>query len=190
MGTCPTYTVRLVSEAERLYVDEQLSCRGVVARLKELHPGDPAPSQEWVNVHLRRRGVLRDKSRADEIMNARRNGKDYDGLAVRAHELASQKLSVRAIARRLDVSRNFVRLRAPEAAVGASEATKRQAWETDNPAASARRARRARVAELRMRWLAGEHWDLKAIVADVGASLATVSSDLRATGLAGVRRPS
>lgn len=173
------FTARTMLEARRLYVEERLSCRGVVARLRAAGV-DPAPSQQTVFDYLRRAGVLRTKSQADVIQNGRRNGRDYEAIGPVARELARERRwSVHRIARELDISRNAVKRHLEaEDRCDAAEATRRAQWEADTPEARARRERRIQVMQLR---IAGKK--LREIVAAVGVSLPTVCTWLREDGL-------
>lgn len=179
----PVYPVSLIQEAERLYVEERLSCRGVAARLAETY--DPAPSQEWVYQRLRERGVLRSKSRALRVRNGRENSKDYDALAAEAAKLAAnRKLSIRRIAQDLGVSRNMARQAVRKAdRCNPSRATRRRAWEADLPDVEDRLDRRARVIYLR-RELGKTYAE---IAAATGLARSTICVYLKDAGLIGSR---
>lgn len=133
-------------EAVKLYTGG-LSCRGAAAAMKERHAH--TPSQETIHQWAKAAGVLRTKSRADEIQNARRAGRTIsaaDGLRSQARKLRREhKWSVKYIAGVLGVSRNFVeraifkkrslrqRTRRRMPASRASRATRLRAWQADHP---------------------------------------------------------
>jgi len=179
----PVYPASLVREAERLYLEERLSCRGVARRLAAKH--DPPPSQQWVFDHLRRRGVLRSRSQADRVFNSRRTGKDYDALGRRARQLAGEKRwSVRQIARALGVSRNMVHaaLR-PDDRLDARQATLRRKWVADHPDVEARLDRRASAVFWRRQGLTYSR-----IAKLTGLSSATIYVALKEANLTGSRQ--
>lgn len=172
------YPASLLREAQQLYVEERLSCRRVVEKLRERHGW--APSQQCVFEHLRRRGVLRSRSDADRAMNERLHGKDYRTLAERARQLAEDHYwSPRAIARHLGVSKGMVRRTLePHQQPGPAEAIRRRAWDASYPDVRARLRRRIEVLRRRR---AGETYD--AIAAALGVSRSTIYHYCRAAKL-------
>ena len=183
------FTARVRAEALRLY-KTGLSCRRVAAALKATH--DPAPSQETVFQWCRAEGILRDRTRANELMNSRLNGRDYDAVRGEVAVLAEEQLSIHEIARRLGVSRNFVKRHFPEdfeyesADGGVAKNTptrlraamERRYWQAYLPDVEERRRIRDEVIARRER---GE--TLPAIAAAVGKSPATVWLYCREAGL-------
>lgn len=174
----PVYPAWLIGEAERLYVEERLSCRGVVKALARRF--DRAPSQQWVFDHLRRRGVLRTKSDADRIQNSRRTGKDYSALRRTARRLAQEKRwSVRHIARVLDVSRGMVRRSVdPVDRCDPSQATTRRAWQAEHPDVESRLDKHASAVFWRRQ---GRTY--REIAGLTGLSIATIYLALKAAGM-------
>ncbi|MCU1349505.1 MAG: hypothetical protein JWO56_2535 [Acidobacteria bacterium] len=81
------YSTILVNEALELY-SAGLSCRATAAALKRRHPDIPTPSHESVGQWTRRAGILRSKTRAHELQNARRTGIDYNRVRREAPLLA------------------------------------------------------------------------------------------------------
>jgi transposase len=145
-ATCSTFKTRIRREAMALYAPG-LSCRAVAAALRLRH--SPSPSQESVHQWARADGILRNKTRADELMNARRNGRDYDAIRARAPRLHSlMKWSVRAIALHFGVSRNVIK-RIVARQDTPAQATWKRAWIAHHPDVEKRRADYARAAELR-----------------------------------------
>lgn len=181
----PQYPVRLVREAERLYIEERLSCRAVASRLRETYGA--APSQEWVHARMRERGVLRTKSQTNKIQNGRRNGRDYEkDLPARARELAARRWSVRRIARELGVSRNAVKAYIdPVDRCSRAEATVRERWLAEDPGAERRRELRVRVLDLRVR----HGLKYREISEMTGLSVPTISAYLRQAGVTRPARP-
>jgi hypothetical protein len=88
------YDARLRALALELYAGGR-SCRGAAAELKRLHPNIATPSQETVHQWAFAAGILRDKTRSDEIAQAARFGIDYDAIRAGAPVLATEKQSTR-----------------------------------------------------------------------------------------------
>ena len=133
------------SEAMRLYASG-LSCRSVIRELKKSR--DVVPSQESVHQWAKAAGILRTKSRADELMNARRIGRDFDAVRREGRRLRTQlNWSVRAIAQHLGVSRNVIKRVVLNDSP--SKATHRRAWMAHHPDVEKRRADYERAASMR-----------------------------------------
>ncbi len=177
-----THKLATQREALQLYASG-LSCRAVAREIKRRHGNGPSHAAvcEWAFAA----GLLRDKSRADELQNARRNERHYDSLRAEARRLAEEHLwSVRRIAAHLHVSRNFVkRAIDDEYKDDPSSATLKRRWSAMLPDVDRRRAVRDEVIARRER---GER--LKDIVAATGKSLATVCKYLREAGLTNSKR--
>lgn len=172
-----TFRTRMRKEALRLYASG-LSCRAVALELKKAH--DAAPSQESIHQWAKAAGILRTKSRADELQNARRHGRNYDELRKQARHLAEENLwSVRRISEHLGVTRKVVqRAIAREHRLDPSEATERRQWQAYLPDVEARRARRDDVIARREK---GQTYP--EIVAATGLSAATVFTYCKRAGL-------
>lgn len=171
------FTTRHARRSLELY-RQGLSCRRVAELLRREF--DPAPSQQWIFERVQEAGLLRSKSRAMELREARRHGKDYDTLRAVARRLAEEKLwSVRRIAIELGVGKSVVK-RCLDAnfVLNPSEATLRRKWQAYHPDVELRRELRDHVARLRE---SGRK--LREIVAATGLSLATVTKYLREAGL-------
>lgn len=175
-GSVPVFRSLLIREALELYA-RGWSCRTVAADLARRY--DPAPSQQWVYERVRDAGVVRSKSRAMELREARRHGKNYDRLRREARRLAVEgHLSIREISRRLGVSRNMVQRTVPELKTSRREATIRRCWFADLPDVKRRQERRELVVRLRR-----EGKKYREISAATGLCWATIYLYLRAAGL-------
>jgi len=101
------YTTRHIAAALALY-ETGLSSRGVARELAKQF--DPAPSNVWVDDLVRREGIARSRSRAMELREQTRRGRNYDAIRPLAFALARERqLSPRQIADELGVSRTFAR---------------------------------------------------------------------------------
>jgi hypothetical protein len=172
----PAYPARLRSEARRLYLSG-MSCRRVTRELRVLHDGE-GPSQETIHQWMRMAGILRSKSRADEIHNAQRSGRDIqaaDDLRTTARRLVRGKnFSVTRVAAMLGVCRKFV-IRACKGEVPTRAGAQRLLkWWADLPEVEARRRRRALVIEMRL-----GRATYPEITKATGLSTATISVYLR-----------
>jgi hypothetical protein len=145
----PTYTARLAREAVSLYASG-MSAQDVSDELRNRHGN--APNAEWVRWHVRKAGTQRSRSRASEIANKKRFGRDYDAIRKEARKLAEEKLwSVRRIALHLGVSTKMVSLAIPhEHRLGLRDALIRANWQAYVPKVERRRALQDRVIALRM----------------------------------------
>lgn len=116
------------------------SCRAAAAVLRARGNG---PSQESIHQWAAEAGILRTKSRADELMNSRlqeRSIEEADMMRLRAREFAlNRKWSSRYIAEVLGVSRNFVKHALGESVDSPSNATRKRHWEADHPDVDERR---------------------------------------------------
>lgn len=148
----PQYKTALRRRAVDLY-RKGLSCRAIEKAFRSEF--SPAPSRAIINDWVKSAGVVRTRSRADELMNARLNGRDYDQMRKRVLYLATEKLwSIRRIANELGVSRNFVARAVPRSYhCDPAEATERRAWQAFHPDVERRRAKRDLVVTLRERGL-------------------------------------
>jgi AraC-like DNA-binding protein len=176
-----TYRTGIRTEALGLY-QSGLSCRRVVAELKRRHGS--SPSQNTIFEWCRDERVLRDKSRADELMNARRNGRNYDQVRLEARRLAEDHLwSIRRIARHLGVAKSAVkRAIDPDHHLDLSEAVMRRVWQAYLPDVDDRLRRRDEVIALRHRGATYPE-----ISKATGLSPSTVFSYCRCAGLTGTR---
>jgi len=163
------FTTRHVRAALDLY-SSGLSCRSVAGKLAEMF--DPAPSHAWVADLVAREGISRSKSRAMQLREMRRRGKNYDAIRPLAYALAREKQwSPRQIADELGVSRRFAQdvcrsvrsqrdedlgdyaslhSHRPGQRGRVARGVLRRAWLADTPDAAARRERLRRVLELRL----------------------------------------
>jgi transposase len=172
------FTTRVTREALRFYA-QGLSCRKVAAILSITF--DPAPSQETIYQWARVAGIIRTKTRANELREARRQGKNFDAIREEARHLAVDRLwSVRRISEQLHVSRGVVTralagsYESREHLLTPREATIRRKWQAYLPDVEQRRARRDEVIDRRER---GETYT--SIAAALGVSRSTVYSDVR-----------
>lgn len=174
----PVFKTGIRKEAQRLY-ETGLSCRAVAEELAKVH--SPAPSQESIHQWMRNAGVLRTKSRAMELREAKKHGKDYDRIRQQARRLVIEEaLCEKSAAKILGVGRKVVERALPEdeRVTDPSEAMLRRKWQSNLPDVEQRRAIRDEVIARRER---GETLDQ--IVAATGKSKATVSKYIRDAGL-------
>jgi transposase len=162
------YRAPVQREALRLYASG-LSTKGVAAALAEKY--NPSPSRQTVWDWVRSAGIVRSKGRAQEIRACTENRRDYAALRRQVRELAEEKLwSVRAIARHLGVSRNFVKCWIPrEYRCELSTSIERRAWQAYHPDVERRRTLFDQVVALRERGR-----KLEDIVVETGLSRSTV----------------
>ncbi|MGA7617018.1 MAG: hypothetical protein WBX15_17745 [Thermoanaerobaculia bacterium] len=173
----PTYTARQAHRAVELYRS------GLSTSLVAQEIG--GVSREWVRVQVVAAGILRSKSHAMRLRMAREKGRDYEQLRREALELATEQLmSVRAIAKYLSVSTNFVKQAIPrELRCNPKDATLRRKWQAFLPDVEARRERRERVILMRR---GGATY--ARIIAETGVCQATVYRYLSEAGLTGSLR--
>lgn len=182
-GKVAEFTTSTLRRARHLYVDEQLSCRAVAAKLAEESPeGEPSPSHTWVYDHLGRLGVLRTKSQADVVLQSRRRGKDYAAIHEVARRLTLEhNWSTRHIARLLGVTHKSIAFAiGPDERLNARDATLRRNWHADHPDVVKRVRRRARCISMRI-----DGATYSEIMLALQISKPTVSAYLRGAGLTG-----
>lgn len=177
----PAWPSSLIHQAKALYLTG-LPCREVAAELARRLAPAPAPTGQWVFQHMQRLGLLRTHSRAKEIEQARRHGRDYDAIRAEAVELVRERRwSARRAARHLGVTTGVVMRALPQELRQAAgpEAQRRRWWEAESPEVEARLDRRAEVV-YRRRDLGQSYAEIHEAT---GISTHTIHRYLRSAGL-------
>jgi transposase len=177
IGDRPVFTVRIAREAVKLY-STGLSCREVCEVLARSY--NHVPTIQWVTVQVRQAGAIRSHSRATEIAEAKRRGRDFDRIRSVARTMfEEQLLSVLEISRRLGVAtRTIERAITPALRCNRSEARGRRHWQAYMPDVERRRALRDDVVARRQ---GGATYD--EIKAATGVTTHTIGYWLKQAGL-------
>lgn len=177
LSRVPTFKTRIRREALKLYASG-LSSRAVVRELEKSY--SPAPSQESICQWAKAAGILRSKTRANELRAKRVHQKDYDRIRQIARQLSDERqLSPMHIARVLGVQKSVIRRAiARDQRLDPSEATLRRKWQADLPDVNERLHKRETVITMRERGATYPQ-----IIAATGLSQSTVSIYLRSAGL-------